>query len=627
MKQYKGNLLRSKSYIFLLLVFACLFISKITHAQNLSNYDLQIKESDDFDSSVYDRNKWTDYQPGNPKIVYNTFVNPGCPIDIDSSNLYSYNTNIIHGTDVVNNKNVNVVKLDIKYDPVMRHTTNWDCSTPDTAYYEYTDAVIASNQLFRYGYFEICAKYPSGGIADAPAFWFWDSYNNIYSEIDVYEKAFPCDPFDNNITISMHNGNMNGNCLNYSGYDYNNPCLNPSTNCNGYGPICDPISIPTDPRLNYHIYGLDWEPSVLNFYLDGKLIKQYTYEEENGLDTTSCDYLGKHISIANLNIQQLVLTNDLFENAPSSQMPQPGQDYYYSIDYIKVYKIKPTIVSQGAICQNVSYEFDAYQYEFFDIDDSTTKRIIDDNYVWSIKGGIIQGYYDSPINSKAKILVTDSTQLTIKVTATEKSKNTTSAYQSYNPNRYSSNTKTFVVGSLPTADIYLEETINQNCPSYKVMCSIVPYAISYEWCFQPCKQICSTWETTNSNYSDVIINSCNYGMYYFQVKVTNECGTSIPVCRELITPCAIPDSVPEIIGDVIFNIFPNPSNSNLNIEINSSKALSIIKLIDMQGREVSNLSTTDAKTTIDTSNLNNGLYIVNVLADNKSMLKKVQIIH
>lgn len=396
---------------------------------DLSKYDIQDNESDEFNADTLILNplpnsKWNDYVPWTPpgSIVWPKINNICPPRDQSTStNPYCMNPNIVHRSEIINGQSISYLRLDTKYDTVYRPAPTFNTyggCDPDSNYqyfnYLYTTATLSSIQLFKYGYFEINARYPSGGIADGPAYWYCCG-NGIYSEIDVYEKAFTCNPYSNDITMSIHNGNLSGNCIQSSEYDYNNPCNSTIDNC-GFN-ICDPFSIPTDPRLNFHTYGLDWEPDILRFYIDGTFIKQYTYLVEH-INTPDCDNYGTYIPVNNLEMQGLILSNNLDNSVSSELLPKPGQDYFYDIDYIRVYKIKPSIECTSAFYTQGTFEFDAFQYKDFN------NLVVDDNYTWFVQGGKIINYLDSPINSKAIIQIQDTTNLIISLTAKERSKNT-----------------------------------------------------------------------------------------------------------------------------------------------------------------------------------------------------------
>jgi subtilisin-like proprotein convertase family protein len=72
-----------------------------------------------------------------------------------------------------------------------------------------------------------------------------------------------------------------------------------------------------------------------------------------------------------------------------------------------------------------------------------------------------------------------------------------------------------------------------------------------------------------------------------------------------------------------FSIYPNPTRSSLNVNLNTDFVEgSIISVIDLQGRVISNVKVNDSSTTIDVSNLQTGVYIVKIDSTKGSISKK-----
>jgi hypothetical protein len=65
-------------------------------------------------------------------------------------------------------------------------------------------------------------------------------------------------------------------------------------------------------------------------------------------------------------------------------------------------------------------------------------------------------------------------------------------------------------------------------------------------------------------------------------------------------------------GDV--KIYPNPSNGMLNIKIENNEEVKQIKIYDVVGQLVKTEAVTSELSKVDVSNLNNGIYVVQ-LAD------------
>ncbi len=122
--------------------------------------------------------------------------------------------------------------------------------------YNYVSGEILSNQLYRYGYFEMRCHIPAGQ-GFFPAFWLWMSSKEDetpcwYNEIDIFEMT-GCKP--NVTTNNVH-------------YKFTCP---PENGGNEYK------EQPCNYSDGYHWYGLEWTPEKIIWYLDHKVIR----EEDN----------------------------------------------------------------------------------------------------------------------------------------------------------------------------------------------------------------------------------------------------------------------------------------------------------------------------------------------------------
>lgn len=71
------------------------------------------------------------------------------------------------------------------------------------------------------------------------------------------------------------------------------------------------------------------------------------------------------------------------------------------------------------------------------------------------------------------------------------------------------------------------------------------------------------------------------------------------------------------------NLYPNPSNSILNIELKNSGDIITFQVFDILGKLVKNESTSsEVLTTIDVSNLNDGLYLIKISTGDKTEIKR-----
>jgi len=124
--------------------------------------------------------------------------------------------------------------------------------------HSYTSGKIVSNSKYKYGYFEIYAKLPTG-TAFFPAFWLWqqgpDKY--WYNEIDIME-ANGCDPTwtSNNYKAKIGNDSV---CFPHA--------IHHSCNyANG----------------SYHWFGVEWDSKKIIWYIDRKIVREIS-NDTNGI--------------------------------------------------------------------------------------------------------------------------------------------------------------------------------------------------------------------------------------------------------------------------------------------------------------------------------------------------------
>lgn len=97
-----------------------------------------------------------------------------------------------------------------------------------------------------------------------------------------------------------------------------------------------------------------------------------------------------------------------------------------------------------------------------------------------------------------------------------------------------------------------------------------------------------------------------------------------------IAPCAYsyPMSctvgINEIASQTSFNIYPNPANTTINIDLSELKnSTSTINMYDITGKIVKTISTTEKTLSIDRGDLRSGIYFVQVIVDDKVLTKKI----
>ena len=118
-------------------------------------------------------------------------------------------------------------------------------------YKDYTTAAVQSTDSVLYGYFEVRAKImPSAGSS---AFWLAAQTPRDWNEIDVFEIAGkkPGDP--NKVFMNAHVFRANGKTLNRD--------------------TAGVMAVAQNMSEDFHVYGLDWSPSAIDIYLDGKYVR------------------------------------------------------------------------------------------------------------------------------------------------------------------------------------------------------------------------------------------------------------------------------------------------------------------------------------------------------------------
>ncbi len=172
----------------------------------------------------------------------------------------------------------------------------------------------SNKETTRYGYFEIKCKLPVNCGA-FPAFWLFDSTDNNYREIDVFEYSW-------HIT---ENGGVYGSPRYFEGqiYYYNGqkPSENPSDYM--YGQYGYHIPTSTLDLTNWHKYGMEWSPKTVKWYFDDNLI--------------GC-FIGDSVPSMNMKV---IVNNAVDSYATPAGVPMTsGFPEEMTIDYVKIYKLK-----------------------------------------------------------------------------------------------------------------------------------------------------------------------------------------------------------------------------------------------------------------------------------------------
>jgi PKD repeat protein len=99
---------------------------------------------------------------------------------------------------------------------------------------------------------------------------------------------------------------------------------------------------------------------------------------------------------------------------------------------------------------------------------------------------------------------------------------------------------------------------------------------------------------------------------------SNDTLTTVDVCSSITTLIA---SLP---NSNLFNIYPNPASDKLTIEFDGSEKVEI-SIIDMQGRLVLKENNLKSYSTLDVSNLSNGVYQLKFVGTNSYSIQKILI--
>jgi len=75
------------------------------------------------------------------------------------------------------------------------------------------------------------------------------------------------------------------------------------------------------------------------------------------------------------------------------------------------------------------------------------------------------------------------------------------------------------------------------------------------------------------------------------------------------------------------SVYPNPAINQIQITISDNIEVSEIKILDVIGNEVAVPTIKQGKVIVDVTNLQNGVYFINVKAGNETAIKKVVVNH
>jgi beta-glucanase (GH16 family) len=197
----------------------------LSDQQNKGNWVLQATDSDEFEGEALNTKRW---YPNNPKWK-------GRP------------PTYFHGSNVSVNDGELVIKVNQHGDTKLGEG------------FTHTSGFIKSRKKFLYGYFEAELK-----CMDAPwvsGFWMCNVGRQWWTEIDICENC-------PGVVKNRHDLNSNIHVFR---------APKDKGNVKKHFSITKKYYFPYELQADYHVWGLEWNPDVIRFYIDGVLFR----EDEN----------------------------------------------------------------------------------------------------------------------------------------------------------------------------------------------------------------------------------------------------------------------------------------------------------------------------------------------------------
>ncbi|MDR1454212.1 MAG: family 16 glycosylhydrolase [Tannerella sp.] len=143
----------------------------------------------------------------------------------------------------------NVVQKDGKLHLTMRKETP-PAELAAKGYHTYSSAAVKSARTIKYGYFEIKSR--AMNSKGSSAFWFYDQSPEVWTEIDVFELCGTGEREKTDyMTVHVFHTPLKGQHVS-SGEQWNAPYR-----------FAD----------DYHVFGLEWTPFVIRWYVDGRAVR------------------------------------------------------------------------------------------------------------------------------------------------------------------------------------------------------------------------------------------------------------------------------------------------------------------------------------------------------------------
>lgn len=179
---------------------------------------------------------------------------------------------------------------------------------------------------YLYGYVEMRARVPFGRGA-WPAL--WNKSNGAWSnpelydywvEVDIFENFATTDTIQPNLHKWYHNGEHSQN--------------------NGGGKSKYKFVSLTNPSYEYHIYGFEWTPNEMNFYIDGQ--KYTTFDLGLNFDNKSNMDVFKSMPLYLIFDNHLFVTSSSWKPYSDCEIRPEDAPYEFFVDWIRLYQADNT---------------------------------------------------------------------------------------------------------------------------------------------------------------------------------------------------------------------------------------------------------------------------------------------